>query len=165
MIYNPEEPYVIASGQKAGKAVDLLMFQDFHYLYRLLKKMNDGKPVRKNRLHEHLEWLMERADTRPVKMICPCCRKKPAKYFSVLGSSSGEFSMSHTFTCCEDDGCRKHLASQAAGNAPDFLPLNFFSILKFSSSYYQKKVVEVLRTAYGLPKRISSQIAFNFFAE
>lgn len=156
------EPYIFQSGKNRGKMAAILMFKDYRLLHFLLERLNkESRGSKKNRLHEHLLWLMSRGDNRRPVTMCRFCNKKPVKYFSVVYSDSG-ISVGLNFTCCED--CKGELTKGTALKVPQFYLLTFRSILLFSRKSDQRQVVRLLREVYGLPKRITTQTAWQFFA-
>ena len=70
-IYQPNGSYVIKSGKRKGKVLELLMFNDYLFLVWMLQKLNKASKGGKNELHLHLEWLIQKGENRQVKMICP----------------------------------------------------------------------------------------------
>ena len=166
MIYEPEGPYIFKNGQKQGKAVEILMFQDFFYLDRLYKKM--GENYRgfqgKNELHKHLEWIMARTrEVKPIK-LCRFCKERPIAYVSIRSSKSGTV-ISHHFACCNNQTCKGKLTSESPGLSPQLVPANLFSLRLriFNKTWKRRQFLGLLRFIYGLEGKLTAQKAFEFF--
>ncbi len=166
MIYEPEEPYIFKNGQKQGKAVEILMFQDFFYLDRLYKKMEENYRglQGKNELHKHLEWIMARTrEVKPIK-LCRFCQERPIAYISIRRSKSGTV-ISHHFACCNDPACSKKLSAELGSGNPQLVPANLFSLRLriFNKTWKRRQFLGLLRFIYGLEGRLTAQKAFEFF--
>ncbi len=166
MVYEPKGPYFFKDGQKKGKAVETLMFQDFFYLDQLYERMEKKyKGLQgKNSLHKHLEWIMNRArEVKPVK-LCRFCEKKPIAYISIRSSKSGT-TISHHFSCCEDQACKNKLKSESPNLNPQLVPANLFSLRLriFNKAWKRKQFLGLLRFIYGLEGKLTTKRAFEFF--
>ena len=156
----PEGPYRIRSGKNAGNTLEQLMFQKPHLVF-YWEKLQRGSRGNKNKLHPHLEWLLRQGENRRAKILCPQCRKRPVAYFSVVYSGRDDFSLGTPFTCCGNDECYNKLESLAL--APlEVLPLRF-SVMKKRSRLFQRKVVELFRRVFRLPKPLGVEESFMFF--
>lgn len=162
--YSPSGPYFLQSGRRQGKAIEVLMFINYPWLVNLLDIIQGKNPRVKNRLHLQLEWLIPKGEDRTTKKSCSQCRKNPIVFFSALGNSRDGYSISHLFTCCRDENCKEKLIGYAGGKIPLLLPLRFSSLLQFPIRQDRDKAVRVLRYAFDLPKRLTPEAAFNFFA-
>ncbi len=163
--YNPRESYVIQSGKKEGKSVEQLMFSDYGWIL-FMKNLYDKKNARiKNDLQKHVEWTLAQGKSRIPKMICPQCNKKTVSFFSYLGSERFGYSMSAAYTCCDDKECVSRLSAQGIEKVPTFLPITFSSITHFNNKQDQKRVAEILKHCFGLPKRLTKEVLFTFFSE
>lgn len=163
--YNPRESYVIQSGKKAGKSIEQLMFSDYGWLMYMKNLLNEKSAAAKNKLHKHIEWALAQGETRSPKMLCPQCNKNPVSHFSYLGSERFGYSMSAAYTCCNDEKCISRLSSQGIEKVPTFLPIAFSSITHFTNKQDQKRVSEILRDCFNLPKRLTKEVLFTFFSE
>jgi len=163
--YRPNEPYVIQSGNYEGKSLELLMFYQYPFLKWWIGKLNKTNPKDKNRLHRHLEWLIAQGENRQAVMLCPQCKQHPAKFFSSLGNERYGYSIYSTYTCCNSETCRERLFCQAAGPTPLLYPVKFSSITNYRKKFDQGMVVRLLKAVYKLPKPLTAQAAFNFFAK
>lgn len=163
--YSPRESYVIQSGKKKGKSVEQLMFSDYGWLMYMKGVLNKKSASAKNTLHKHIDWVLAQSKSRVPKMLCPQCNKKPVAYFSYLGFEQFGYSMSATYTCCNDDKCRSRLAAQGIEKMPTFLPIAFSSIAHFTNKQDQKRVAEILKQCFNLPKRLTKEVLFTFFSE
>jgi hypothetical protein len=162
--YLPGGPYVIQSGKRKGKSMELLMFHDYPFLDWWIGHMNKETRGSKSRLHQHLEWLMARGEDRKTRKTCPQCGKSPVEFFSSLGNDQFGYSIYPIYTCCGRTLCRLNLLSQAAGASPLFYPVKFSSIMNYRKKFDQEMVVKLLRAVYGLPSRLTAKIAFEFFS-
>src|SRR6056297_357920 len=165
MAYEPLGPYVLGSGKKAGQAVELIIFHDYRWLKSLYNKQKRKKvpEERKNRLHLHLDWLMNKADKAKPLMLCPHCGQKKIELISALGSDKYGFSMGTKFSCCLEAQCKQNLLSWAGGGASLIIPAKIFSVSHFKKRADQKKFIKILRHLYGLEGKLSKEAAFAFF--
>lgn len=163
--YKPVGPYFFKSGERAGKTAEYFMFLDYPIILYMLGKMKKPKPEVKNKLHKHLEWLVRQGENREVKKICPQCHDRKIKYFSVLGNDKYGYSFGENYTCCDNNECKQKLISMAGGKTPTLYAVKFSSILKFQIKQDQKLVVRLLRDLFGLPKKITADVAFEFFSK
>lgn len=167
--YEPSEPYVIQSGKREGKVLELLMFNDYSFLrWHLGKIRQKHSGGAKNRYHRHLEWLMDKGESREPKMKCPICGQRAVKYFSVRFSrGTRRFSISPRYTCCKDSDCQDMLRAGAFGdNLQYFRPLfsNITRITKFKVE--QKRIADLYKEIFNLStKRLTRKAAFKFFKE
>jgi hypothetical protein len=161
LTYTPTQPYVIQSGKKKGKSVEQLMLSDYgwlRYMHGLLKKKSSGG---KNQLHEHIEWALGRGENITLKKLCPQCGKRPAVFFSVLGSQRFGYSMSSAYTCCDDRSCIEKLKSQGIEKVPTLLKIVFSSSMKFRLKHDQRQITKIIRNCMMLPKRVTKEKLFE----
>lgn len=163
--YRPTGPYVIQSGKNKDKVLELLMFQKYWLLIWWIKKFNENKPAIKNRFHRHIEWLLQQGENRQAVTLCPQCKQYPVKFFSSLGSPKYGYSIYPIYTCCESELCQQRLFHEAVGSVPNFYPVKFSSIMNYRKKFDQKMVVDLLKAVYKMPKRITAQVAFDFFVK
>ncbi|MEN8252300.1 MAG: hypothetical protein ABFQ53_01845 [Patescibacteria group bacterium] len=162
--YRPNRPYEFQSGQNEGKTVEQLMFNDYSKIHYMLTQSNKRSSANKNILHKHLLWIFAQAKTRKPTETCRMCGKNTVKYFSVVpGRLYASFSSA--FMCCGDKKCMRELSGEAHGHSVSFMRIEFDSILHFSKKGDQKRVADLLKQAYGLPKRLTRGRLFNFFSE
>lgn len=161
--YRPTGPYFFQSGKHRGKALELLMFRDYGFLTWLLNQLNQKVQNGKNRLHQHLEWLLNQGETRIPKMLCPFCEKKVVNWFSVLGNDRDGYSISPSYTCCDSDECQSRLRAGAWGHDPLFLPFQFSVMKMFHVKFDQRQIGKLFRTVFQLPPRLTAKNAFEFF--
>lgn len=164
-IYVPRSPYVLKTGQYAGKSVEILMFHNYDYLLNLLKFLKEKNA--ETQLAVHLAWLINQGETRKTKMLCPNCHEQPVKEFSVLGNVEYGFSIGQDFTCCEDKECRERLIDLAAFKIPQFLPFKFSVLRAFRHKSDQKQITRLFQIVFELPyplKSLTKELAFEFFA-
>lgn len=169
----PAGPYVIQSGKRKGKSVEVMMFTDYPFLAWWLKKMEKeyvAGASNKNRAHRHVEWLLEQGENRMTVAICPQCRQVQVECFSVVHSASGEMSFGPCWTSCNSSACRHALESEAIGKPIEFFPFKFsvMGIKKFSQVYYQSALGILFRKVFGLPcgngRVLTPRRAFEFFS-
>ncbi len=154
--------YEFKSGKRKGKVLELLMFEDYNFLHWFYhNKIKGGKE--KNRLERHLEWLLSRGEDRQPKMLCPQCNEEPVKYFSVLHSFN-DFSIGTFYTCCEKKECKERLRGMAAGKSITLYQFKF-SILRRFNKTDAKRVAELYKRVFQLPKPLRREVAYKFFSE
>ena len=161
----PTAPYVIRSGKYKDAAVEIMMFNNYRFLKFLYLEMNKDPVASKNRLHQHLEWLLRQGENRKTQVICPQCHQKKIRYFSARGSKRFGYSLSLIFASCDKPGCLKKLESLTGGAKIEIYPFRFSSIAKFRNKTDQRSVAELLRNAFDLPARLTAETAFRFFKE
>jgi len=159
----PTAPYVIRSGKYKDAAVEILMFNNYPFLKFLYLEMNKNPAAEKNRLHQHLDWLMKQGENRKTQVICPQCHQRKIRYFSARGSARFGYSISLLFSSCEKPNCIKKLESLSGGTTIELYPFRFSSIAKFKNKSDQRKVANLLRNAFDLPARLTAEAAFRFF--
>ena len=165
MPYQPRGPYVFQSGRRAGKTVEHFMFEDYGFLTWFLYGMNRESNGQKNVLHQHLEWVLRRGENRKTKMICPQCRVRTVKFFSVLyGYGHDDFSVDLHYTCCENGGCREILRGMALGERPVFMPFRFSQLTNFERGD-RRRIAELFKEVFEIPKPLTRGAVFQFFNE
>ncbi len=140
------------------------MFVNYPWLVNLLDIIQRNNPRVKNRLNLQLEWLISRGEDRTSKRMCPQCQTNPLAFFAALGNSRDGYSISHLFASCTQQSCQEKLIGYAGGKMPSLLSLQFSSLLQFPVRHDRDMVVRVFRSAFDLPKRLTPETAFNFFA-
>lgn len=157
----PSNYYILKSGPSKGKSPSLLMFQNpdkIDFLYKKYVKSHK-RSQKKNLFHLQLEWLIQQGENRKTKMLCPHCKKKTVKYFSIRTSYSGK-SIGRQYTYCED--CAK----------PNPCPRCILHEFKFSvlanidakeNRIFFKKAKTLYCTVFELPKRLTKERIFEFF--
>ena len=166
--YEPSEPYVIKSGKREGKVLELLMFNDYSFLrWHLGKIRREYSGGKKKQYHKHLEWLMAKGENREPKMECPICGQKEVKYFSVRFSrGTNRFSISPRYTCCENSGCQEMLRAKAFGDNLQFFKPKFSNITRITKfKVDQKRIADLYRQIFNLEGRLTREKAFQFFKE
>jgi hypothetical protein len=163
LAHQPQEPYVFQSGKHVGQCLEILMFKDYSFLNWQLGKIRESyKGNEKNKLHEHLEWLLTQGGNRSVSMICPHCNQRPIKWISVSGNNYG-YSMDLYYTCCDSEECRDQLRAWS-DDRNTFLEIKFSQILRFNHKQDQKQFAELLRAIFSTPKRLTREWSFEFFS-
>jgi hypothetical protein len=163
--YDPRAPYAIKSGSKIGESLEHLMFIDYGWLVYMRDLLNKRKSKEKNKFHKHIEWVLERGESRQSKMLCPQCVSSPVVYFSVLGERRNGYSMNVAYTCCDDDACKQKLIAQGIEKTSTLMPIAFSSIMRFGVKRDQRQVVQILKKCFNLPKRLTKEVLFSFFKE
>ncbi len=171
--YTPTSPVRFRSGKHKDESLDLLMFKDPQFLHWWFRKCeNKAKGVKPtNRMHMHLRWLIDKAETVEPTALCRYCRIRPVRYYSVRTSSyEHRISIDPRFTTCENSSCRNQLLSQDALGDIVLHKLSFAEIFNYLrtcgklSNDSKRDMSALLCFAYELPQRLSAQICFNFFS-
>ena len=167
--YEPSEPYVIKSGKREGKVLELMMFNNYSFLrWQLGKIRREYNGGRKNQYHKHLEWLLQRGENREAKIICPVCGEDKVSHFSVRFSrGTRRFSISPRYTCCEKKECREMLRAGAFGDNLQFFKPKFSNVTRITKyKIEQKRITELYKQIFDLStKRLTRKAAFEFFNE
>jgi len=154
--YQPNGPYTIQSGKHAGKALELLMFENHGLLAWMFQK---GRG-RTDKFSLHLAWLLRQGENLRPKMICPQCHERPVAFFSVAYSQSGnDFMVSTTYTYCEI--CKKSVDTQT--RPISLFSFRFSTLGQFRYNSRRKQISDLFRQVYGLPKPLTRAAAFEFF--
>jgi hypothetical protein len=165
--YEPEGPYIIKSGKREGKSLEVLMFNDYSFLRWHLSKIRKARKGNQpmNDYQKHLEWLMIQAESRTPEMMCPICGNRKVKYFSVRYSrGTRRFSVSSNFTVCDSKECQNRIKAGAFGDPIQFLRPKFSNIPKISKlKCEQKRITDLYREMFGLTGRLTRSKAFEFF--
>lgn len=159
------QPYAFQSGKHQGKAMELMMFDDYGWLFWYLNKLNSESHMGKNSAHRHLEELFYKGETRQPRKTCPQCGQRPVKYLSVLWGYDGAFSAGTHYTCCEDEKCKQALRDEAAGNHIEFFPFKFSALERFYSKSDKRRITGIFKKVFGLPERLTREAACQFFDE
>jgi hypothetical protein len=133
--------YVFQSGKYVGQPVEKVFEKDPSFLYWLYKKLEEeGSNGKKNRLEEALDDLFARAFSLVPSKICPFCRERKVKYFLLPYSGL----IQDGLTCCDDDDCKKYLASLRPGR---MLGISFAAIDQVERREAKKFVAFLKRVA------------------
>lgn len=165
--YFPSAPYFIRGGKKAGKCVEMLMFQDPKYLFSL-KGYLDGKLEENsepNTFHNHLAWLLAKSELRTPKMKCHYCGEEIAKNaLFVKDHTNGKWSSRKELVSCSQVGCVTALADVGVLNyifrKREIIPLKFSEVVKLPLD--MGEISGFLQKAFGL-EELTPQTAFEFF--
>lgn len=165
--YDPNGPYVIKSGKRKNKALEVLMFNDYGFLrwhYSELERKYSSNRGRNN-YHRHLIWVLRRGENRQPKMDCPICGENRLEYFSVRYSRGTDlFSVGPQHTSCES--CKGKIANRSSGGDLRLYQPKFSNIVKITSKKGdQKRIADLYRSIFKLEGRLTKQKAFNFFKE
>ncbi|MBU4284744.1 hypothetical protein KKF60_01940 [Patescibacteria group bacterium] len=158
------QAYAFQSGKRQGKAMELMMFDDYGFLLWYIHKLNSETRTWKNAAHLHLEELLQKGENRQPKMFCPQCHKKPVEFFSLLSKYEG-FSIGSYYTCCGDKACKQMLCEMAAGNDIEFLHFKFSVLRIFYSKSDKRRVANLFKKVFELPGPLTRQFALDFFNE
>lgn len=123
LIYVPQGPYFIKSGNKAKKSLEEFMFENYFWLATERNRLNAYLRANsvKNEIHNHLLWLLDRGEDRVAKQICPYCKEKNISFFGY------SFNEKKYYTCCD----RWHHCIGQLLSKVDRYPLKFSSIVRF----------------------------------
>ncbi len=165
VLYIPTDPYVFKSGKREGKCLELLMFEDYQFLHWLYNTNIKGKGVSKNQLELHLEWLLMRGENRQTAMKCPQCNANHYVSFFSVRYSYNDFSIGPQFTSCSNKSCVESLKALSLEKTPAILPIKFSSILTFKLKIDRKRVTNLFRHCFGLPRPLKKDVAFRFFTK
>jgi hypothetical protein len=133
-------PYVLKSGDNAGKALEVLMFQvDGVGAVRGMSKWTETD--RNSGFLRRVKGLLERARTPQVKQACKCGHQ--AKYISVTIKVDGVGW--HDYHC---DSCKVLRNSDTS-----LVPLNYGGLRHFGVKIDKKLFMQRLRSACGLPAK------------
>lgn len=168
-LYVPKGPYIIQSERSPyrGRSIDELMFYDYDYFMDRLNDLKRLKSVNKlNAFHKHLLWLYERGKNRLPKMICPQCDTRHVRRFSVINLGfNNEISVDLLHTSCCHEDCIDSLLSDDMFHQILLFDFKFSNLLEFRSNHNRKKVINLYKEVFRLPKRITAKTAFEFFDE
>ncbi len=139
------------------------MFQDYPFLVwfrrELDKRSTTGK---KNSMHTHLDWLLERGETRTPLRTCPVCRSDKVRYFFVRRSSEG-ISVNASYISCDKPSCIDEITAMGMGIIPEKLELKFSSLTKFKRRDEKRALAEMYKSIFLPLGKISRQKAFDLF--
>ena len=167
--YDPKEPYVIQSGKRKGKALEVLMFNDYSFLRwhfsKIEKRYSSDKG--RNDYHRHLIWLLKRGENRQPKMTCPVCGEDKVSHFSVRFSrGTRRFSIGSRYTCCKSTSCQKMIRAGTFGDNVYFYEPKFSNVVKITKMKgEQKRITDLYRQIFNLEGRLTREKAFQFFKE
>ena len=161
--YQPAGPYQFQTGKREGRSADVLIFTDPGKLSWMLQEMQKKSQGGKNRLHLHLEWLFQQAETRQPTMLCPQCKQGPVTQFSLYSNRFG-ISVGTSYTCCDEKECIEKVQAMAFGKGLSFLPFKWSEAMSFHNKADQRQVLNLFRSVFELPQRLTAQKAFEFFA-
>ncbi len=164
--YIPNGPYVFKSGKRTGQALEVLMFQDYDFLQwfygRLERELKNGG--KKNVLHLHLEWLLNKGETRKSIIPCPVCKKNMVDRFFVRRSQEG-ISTNTSYASCKNEDCIDHIKGISMGIVPEIYILKFSSLSLFRKKDEKRMVSEIYKKAFLVSGKLNRQRAFDFFIE
>ena len=162
----PSGPYVFQSGNHRGQSIEVLMFKDYGFVRWYLRKMDLMMGGKRNRLHQHVDWVVRQGENRNAKWLCPqCAHDSPIQNFLALGHPTGGYTISLQLTSCERQECLENLFYLKKRITDKILPVRFSSILQFNMKADRDQVARFLRDAFELPKRLTKESAFRFFSE
>lgn len=115
--YVPTGPYFLRSGDRMGKSLEELMFEN----YSVLMVMRSKITVAKNEMQKHLLWLLARGEDRIASQICEHCGKEKITHFAY------SYSEHKYYKGCNSILCMGVLLSKAKR-----YPLKFSSIARFA---------------------------------
>jgi len=169
--YSPESYYKYKSGKREGEVVELLMFKDYDFLFWHLSKIKKEKNQKgnKNGYEKHLEWILEKGETRKVKAVCPQCNENRATKFSALFSYDRKtFSIGHKYISCNEKKCLKKII-QKDGRLQLICEIKFSSIPQVTRNKKGQRDLGIFyRYLFNLPcppQRLTAKEAFQFFKE
>lgn len=126
----------------------------------------------KSELHKHLEFYLAAGERlvskKSSKIICPYCRKEPAQYLALIDNASYGFDVSAEHVCCKNNECKTKLKRGVSRN----IRLFKFSLFEAPSKYkgrsyysdvYKENIIKFFTEVFGLPEKITAEIAFQFF--
>jgi len=160
LLYIPEGPYIIKSGKRSGQCLETMITREYGFL-KWWKGFLDSKSTgdQKNELHRHLEWLLEQGENRQPKIFCPHCGERPVSLFAVYRDYRGgkAFDFNHAYCrSCFWDKCPPSTIAKKA-----FLFSFFGGRLNTRERFL---AIKLFREVFGLPKRLTRQKTFEFFA-
>ena len=156
-------PYRMKTGKKVGKCLELLVINEYSWVNYVVGRFRHDNIGRNNSFFDRAVQLLEKAEDRQPKMLCPHCEQKPVKYFSVLGTDKFGYSVGPAYTCCGSKDCLDKVYSMAAGKPPQFYEFKFSVLSLFRHKADRRQIVELFKIVFGLPKRLTAQFAFEFF--
>jgi len=161
LLYIPEGPYIIKSGKHSGQCLEMMITRNYDFLV-WFKRFLDNKSTgdEKNELHRHLGWLLEQGENRQPKIFCPHCGERLVSLFAIYRDYKGRkiFDFNHAYcTSCFRDKCPP---STVAGEAFHF---SFFG--RRLNPRERLLAIKFFKEVFGLPKRLTRQKAFEFFAD
>jgi hypothetical protein len=142
----PSAPWRLKSGRKRGKALECLMFSEPGFVYFLAEKSKNEA------LRAHAQWLVERGEDRTAP-DCSFCQSAEASIILVHADQSG--------VGLEPGAYCRACAISMHGNP---LPIKFSSAVGWPVRADEKAIARKIRVVYGLPERITAEVAFDFFS-
>jgi len=174
-LYVPEEPYTIKSGQRRGRSLEVLMFEDYGFIKRQKSKRDRdvekakklGKSPEKNKYHKHLTWLVRKGSNRTPKMTCPICGKNTVEFFGIRRTRGYALDVSYIRprnTSC-NSGCKQILQAKSL-NGPLYR-FKWKNVLRVGETKRERRIItDMYRRVFQLStKRLSKEEAFEFFKE
>ncbi len=172
--YHPKRPYIFRSGKMKGLSLEKLLFLDYDYLHSLkerLEKERDCATIKgRTPMEIHLEWVLDRAEKVETKMECPHCKEWKVKYFLLYSDRRGKKEVSPYYTSCEKEGCLeelRHLFSKVIDSKGkgELLPFRFSVLKNFTRKEEKRKVRNLFKRTFGLPKQARKEHIFDLLKE
>lgn len=154
-------PYVIKSGKKAGESLEHMMFTDYPWMDYMFRRLESTQAANPNLFHRQLKWLMGRGENRIPTMPCPICNISPVAYMWMAFESYG-MEAHWQMSCCRQLGCIQDLRERTEGRGEIVVPK--FSLFLRKREDSRATILRVFRDIFGLPPRITQQVAFEFFS-
>jgi hypothetical protein len=150
----PDAPYILQNSRDyPGMAVECLLFLDYKWLancyVKLVQCSQNSISTKKNRLHEHLDFIFAAEERLVPKVLCPVCEKQMAKFLAFVSDGL----IGEKFICCQQPTCQQTFSSiyHWAG----FHPLRPRTLSKpdFQKVSNKNRLITLLKSAYGLKAR------------
>ncbi len=141
------------------------MFQDYPFLAWFRRELDKKSPNgKKNSLHIHLDWLLERGETRTPIKICPVCKSERVKYFFIQRFPEGIL-VNALHISCGKQACIEEMLAMGMNIFPEKRELKFSSLNGFKRRDEKKALAEMYKKIFLPPGKLSRKRAFDLFVE
>lgn len=159
-IWTPIKPYIFEKGVYQGQCAEILMFTNPAQINDLHREIVQNGSCEEE-CAKHIIWLFEQAENCIHNQQCRICQKRLAEYFSVKYSEKKKIPVfSEDYIFCTQCMKNHYKFNELVG----YFQFKWSNIEMISDNKLdQKKIIKFFRKIFALPKRLNTQIAFNFF--
>ena len=164
--YFPNEPWQFKTGDRAGKYVEMLMFQEPTRVFRLKEYLENKSNLmqREKELLVHLSWVLAKSYLRMPKIKCSFCGEQTAKKTIFVRGDDGKYFSHEALVCCEAPVCSQKLSNTGLLNYAlrkrEEVQLKFPEIAERALDL--ERISDFLCKVFGISE-LTPETAFEFF--
>ena len=136
-----------------------MMFLDYKVVVDEIKTVKE-----RDEYSQRLDWLLSKGEEKKASMDCPFCESRKIRVFGWDVSRDGSFHVGPELTSCMNGRCREKLHALLCGVKGGIREIKFSAMITLARDKRERrKISDLYRQVFNVPRNISDREALDFF--